>query len=457
MTNTNVYKLFNRSIKWNTIEAIVYQSIITIHQILLFSVVDRLHYALIGTVFSLLYLSIVFLNLGFDKSLITFFNDYSKSKSNFKKFFISQIFIQLMLLMFVGINFVLFKDYIIDLFCINFKCPSLQTNSWMIIILLMLTESLKKTLRTFGQLAFMNKRTASIEIFTISLYFLFVWGHYLLTHQMNLISILVPLLIESLISNLFLSYILFRFYKNIDINNSNSTLSIVNIIINRFYLYINQISHLFFSGNFIITFLAYIFNLEQISILKLTNNIAVYITVLMERIFGITSAALLTHVKKFSLAIRNNALNISTEKLYKFLYATIIFLIINFKIISSYKIEIHETNWLGIYLFLFLLFFENFFITFEQFLIAEGKTYYLTIINGISAILFYLILDKSHLNLIEILITLLIIRLSCLLILKLICYLKLNVNLPYKISIKYILLYILCSLIFLFLHKLFIS
>ncbi|MDR3645926.1 MAG: hypothetical protein P4L22_00110 [Candidatus Babeliales bacterium] len=454
MININIYKLFNRSIKWNTIEAVVYQAVLTAHHIFLFSAVDKLNYALIGTVFSLLYLTIVFLNLGLDKSLATFFVDYTKTKANFKKYFLSQLFLQVILLVFVGLIGVMFKDSISCLFSSNFKCPTLESSIWIIIALLLLSESLKKTFRTFAQLAFLNKQTTSIEICAIILYFATVWGYYLITAKISLLTILVPFVLESLISNIFLLIITYNYYKTISQTELAPKIAIASIVSNRFFVYINQISHMFFSGNFIIPFLASIYSLEHISTLKLTNNIAVFITVLMERIFGITSAALLTHVKFLQISDRRQALNISTSKLYNILYAIIIFLIINFKFLSSYKIAISDMNWMPIYLFLALLIFENFFITYEQYLIVEGKSYYLMFINSISALLFYIILDKTQLSLSEILGVLIAIRISSFLLLRLICYLILSVNLPYKIKLKHILFYILTSLLFLTLCKL---
>lgn len=453
MININIYKLFNRSIKWNTIEAIVYQTILTLHQILLFSAVDKLSYALIGTIFSLLYLSIVFLNFGLDKSLATFFLEYTKSKSNFKRFFMFQLFIQLALLITVGLIFILFKDSISYLFSSNFKCPVLENSSWLILSLLLLSESLKKTLRTFAQLAFLNKQTAIIETFAITLYFVTVWGYYLITSKINLLSILIPFVLESIISNFCLSVVVYKFYQKINNTELNNP-SVLTIVSNRFYVYINQLSHMFFSGNFIIPFLAYIYSLEQISSLKLTNNITVFITVLMERIFGITSAALLTHVKNLNITDRRQAIGISTNKLFNMLYAIIIFLIINFKFISSYKIVISDLNWMPIYLFLILIFFENFFITYEQYLIVEEKSYYLMIINSLSAILFYIVLDKTHLSLSEVLITLITIRIISFLFLRLLCYVFLKIDLPYKIRPKYILFYTIISFLFLILAKL---
>lgn len=470
MININIYKLFYSSLKWNTIEAVVYQTILTIHHILLFSAVAKLDYALIGTIFSLLYLTIVFLNFGLDKSLATFFVDYSKTKSNFKKFFISQILIQLFFLSLIGLIVIPFKNSIGILFSTNFKCPILENSIWIILAILLVSESLKKTLRTFAQLAFLNKQTTIIETCTITLYFIFIWTYYLYTSKIDIFIILIPFILESLASNIFLSIIIYKFYKNITENlnyvptdlSSSHNPSIKNIVFNRLYVYINQLTHLFFSGNFIIPFLAYKYGLEQISSLKLTNNIAVFITVLMERIFGITSAALLTHVKNLKISKRREAIQISTDKLYNILYAIIIFLIINFKFITSYKMAIANINWMPIYLFLILIFFENFFITYEQYLIVEEKSYYLMLINSISAILFYIIsiptfeynqINKLNLSLSKLLTILIFIRVFSFILLRLVCYLKLKMNLPYKIKPQYLLCYILFSIAFFILTK----
>ena len=453
----SIYNLFNRAIKWNAFEAFTYQTILTIHQILLFSITDRLAYGLFGTLFSLLYLLILILNFGLDKSLVPFFMLFTKSRLHFKKIFVSQFIIQLIFLFLISFSLIIFNKSFCHLFSSSFKCSLIPTNFIYILSALILLEATKKTLRVVAQLAFLNRETAIIEICSILIYVSLVWLGYFHYKTINIYIVFLPLLIESIFVNACFLFFIIKIYLKLPkssecnlIENNQNILS--RIIKSRAENYSNQVSHLFFSTNFLIPYLSYTFGLAEISILKLINYISISFTIILERTFGLTSGALLTHLKNFPNKVKQEALNLATKKLYIILYGILIFFIITFKAISN-KYLLNNNDILSSYFFLLIIIFENFFITYEEFFLVEEKIYYLFFLNSITSLTFYGLLQTISLPLYLSLLLLLFIRFIMLIIMRIISIYKLKVSLPYKIDLKYIVIYFAFALIYLIVVK----
>lgn len=449
-----VYRLFNRGVKWNAFEGIFYQTILTCHQAILFSVLDNFTYGLIGVSFSVLYLSILFFNFGFDKSLAAFFPLFIKNKSLFKKIFIRQFLIQAIFLSLIFFVVILFSKQMFFWFFSKFL---FDINILPILALILITESLKKSLRYVCELAFLNKQIAITEICLISSYVIFFWIGYFYLNKVNLYLVFVPHLIQSIFGVLIFSYFLINIYKTLSNEKENITLNnIKEIIYARISNYFNQLSHLLFSGNFVIPFLACIYGLKKISIFKLLNIISVYFTVILERTFGLTSGALLSHLHNLTKDAKQAALNIATNKLLIVIYAIFIFLFFNFKNFFYSAFEIPDVGIISIYLFLFSIIFENLFITMEQFFIVENKIYYFVIVNLFAAFIFYLFSSTAFFisfDLKWILLFFILTRIFCFIILRWILQKKLNTHLNYKINFQYVIYFFIFAFFFLIITK----
>ncbi len=317
--------------------------------------------------------------------------------------------------------------------------------------MLIVFEGVKKTLKMLAQLSFLNKQSAFIELSSIILYLLIIWSSYFYNSKTIDFSIIfLALIIQSIIANVFFLILIFKVYKNLpDKKQIYEPFIVSRIIKNRLFNFANQFSHLFFSGNFLIPFLAFIFGLVQISTLKLINIIAVYITVIFERTFGLTSGALLSHTKDFGKEIKQKALNLATKKLYTILYGIIIFSIFSFQFIFK-KYFLDDSLLFPSYIFFLIIIFENFFITYEEFFLVEEKIYYFFTTNLVSLILFYGLLTTFKFSILKGLIYLLFIRILTFILLRIISKYLLKIKLPYKIDVKYILIYIILSLFCLF-------
>lgn len=457
------YKLFHRGIKWNAFESISYQTILTTHQIILFGVISCSTYGLIGLIFSLIYLSVTFLNFGFDKSLAPFYTAFFKSKKNFKKLFISQLFFQTLILISFLIFIYLSSNSITNLFYKIFNCNLYKfydqnsiNNLWLIVGLIIFFEGIKKTLKAMAELSFLNKQVAITEVIGIIIYVTFVWFSYFSGLNIDPFVTLIPLIIQSLLSISVFTYLIFKTYKRIGLQDSITENSIVSrIAAVRFASYMNQLSHLLFSGNLLIVFFCHNFGVAKISLLKLINNIAVFLNVILERTFGYTSEALLSNLKSSTIKLKQDALNLATKKLYLVLYGVSIFLLINYKFfVDKYFID-PNIGLLSGYLFLMIILFENFFITYELFFLVEEKPYYLFIVNSLSAIIFYLFARQvSSPSIVILLFLLLIVRIISFGLLRIISRYKLKIDLPYKISFNYLLIYIIVSIFCLFIFNL---
>jgi len=317
--------------------------------------------------------------------------------------------------------------------------------------LILFFESTRKSLRTIGELSFLNKYIALTEISLIFLYVILFWGAYFYGYKPNLFFIFIPHLIQSIIAVIIFSWLLInKIYKVIPNNQSEhipSSILLKQMVVVRFSNYTNQLSHLLFSGNFLIPFLASNFGLALTAVFKLINFIAIYFTFILERTFGYTSGALLSHLKDSTTNFKQDALNFATKKLFIILYGILIFLIINSKTLFSIFITPTNISWIAIYFFLIAIVFENFFITYEQFFIVEKKVYYFTIVNLMTALIFYNSIYFMEVQLTLLLLLLLIARIFAYMILKQILIHKLKIKLNYKIDLNLIMIFFVISII----------
>lgn len=379
----HVYKLFTRSLAWNTLEAVFYQGLLLAHQLFLFQSVDRSMYGLIGSLFSLTYLIVTLINFGFDVSLAPFFKIACTSRQSFRKIFMIQLIPEYLLIVtFFGL-FVLGFHYISPEWTIRYQLTlSLATG----LMLLALLESAKKTFRAILHLSFLNHKTAFVEVATIMSYIGLVWGYHFLGHPFSLGLIFMPMIITSGISCMVLGWHTKQLYNklpNVPLEKPHALLQ-VRILKNRFFNFLNQISHVLFSSNFLVPFFAMQFGLQQAGILKLVSTIVYCITVILQKVFGISSASMLAHIKEESMDNKRTAFSLMSNHLNQALFMITIFFILNFNTLINWSAHIsNQQTWYLLYLFFIISFSENFFIAYEKFYIAEEKTSYLFVFNAL--------------------------------------------------------------------------
>lgn len=377
-----------------------------------------------ATLFALIYLTITVTNFGLDLSIAPFFSQITACKTNFKRYFLRQLLVQ------IGIYLI---SAGIAIFILSILIPFKQIVSldWLLLFIiasLIITEGIKKIARIILQIAFFTSITALVEIFYIISYIICFWSYYTFKQTISLYTIFFPMLILSCSATIFLALTIYRFYCTLPSKaaSNNIALSWKQIGKNRVVNYGYQITKLIFTSNFLIPFFAFSFGLSMAALLELVVAFTQFITVIIQKVFGITGQALLSQMKHKDLKEKQHAFALVSNILYPLLYTIIIGAFITYKPLCAYTLpsQVHNSS-LTALLFFLLLFCENFIILYEKWFIVEEKTVYLIALNGSLAILFYVIPRMLQTTSISALLTLLI-------ILRLVSYSVLGIISSYK-------------------------
>ena len=377
-----IYEKLAYSLKWITFESVTYQILFLIHQIVLFFVSKGKLYGIIGATFSLIYFTVTIASFGLESSLSPFFKKISDSQNRFRRFFSIQI-------------LPTFAFTIVAAMVFVFIVPSSYTFI-ILISLIVLSESIKKTLRGALYLAFKNQTNAYVEIASILAYITSIWSCYLFTKKITLHLIFVPMLLTSVISTAILFLFLYKFYKTMPAHTNKANIPLARVAKCRTINFINQFTHNMFSGNFLTPFFAFQFGLTQAGTFKLMSHISYGVTSLMRKIFGWASDTILAQTKDTGLQEKKAAFSAITAKLHNVVYAIIIFLTINLtKIVRCSHTGNSATNWQLIIFFLIITLSENLFITYEKFYITEEKNFYILLCNLLSIAFLTVIISFS--------------------------------------------------------------
>lgn len=373
-------KLFSVSVQWNSFEAVLYQGILLFHQLLLFHVIDRSAYGLIGALFSLTYLIVTLINFGLDISLAPFFGKICQSKDSFKKALVIQLLPEYGIIAIAAALTLVAYPLLPAAFVARYKLNGLLI---LTIALLALLESTKKTARSVLHLAFLNKKTAFTEIGTLIGYTALVWGAYSFGYPLSIATVFIPMIIMSAINCLILGLHIVTFYQQLPASCPTVEPGFqIRILKNRFFNFLNQLSHMVFSSNFLVPFFAMQFGLQQAGILKLVSTLVYSVTIILQKVFGVSSSCLLSQSKESPLHYKRELFGLISNRLNQALLAIGLFFILNFKTIINWGTTIHnQQTWYLIYLFFIISFSENLFIAYEKFYITEEKADRLFVFN----------------------------------------------------------------------------
>ncbi len=422
--SSSLYQKFIVNIKWNALSATYYQTILTLFMIWLFKVSSLTTYGLIGTIFAILYLLVEFLDLGFDGSLAIDFKLLSASKLNFRKIFLSQQSGQLILLSLASLGIILGHKVINGWFMAKFSCCLIPPAVWLTLGLLLIFEGLLKDLRALAQLFFLSKVLAITQILGITIYTgIILLNYYFVNPKINFFDlnfnlIFAPLLLSSILSLIILSWAIYQKYQKLpdQIITQLSKSTIVNLnylnfkilIMQRFWIFLNQISKLVFSSNFLITLLAVLFGAAAIAPLKLISRITVFFRYILYHGLGLPIRSLLSQTQaKISFRNYRTILAHSFYVLLGILVSTGILLII-LTISHAESLEILKRE--NSLIFLGILLLDNLFLAHEQYLLVTNKIYFFAIPNLITISIIYVLTSNYHLTLNSLLLSLAILR-----------------------------------------------
>lgn len=446
---TEIYRHFMHSIRWNAFESITYQALLLAHQVALFSVTDYATYGLIGTLFSITYLLVIITNFGFDVSLSPFFTLLTKNKTYYKDILLLQLLPEYCIL---GILFAcaLLCKYLFFSSLLFFQ--SIDITMLFVLASLILFEGAKKTLRVLLQLACLSHKSAFIEVITIITYTSIVWIGYALGYPITLELVFIPLLLVSAASTVVLFFFVYDYYQELP-ENSESQLppgTQWRIMRSRVFNFLNQISHSFFSSNFLVPFFAILFGFNKAGILKLISSIIHCITLIIQKVFGVSGALFFSRLKNMNLASKQNAFLIISNSLNHVLCGILIFIGINYSTLIAISSLPDATLTIPIgCLFLIITLSESFFIAYEKFYINEERADYLFLFNLIViGFLILLISNAQHFSQLTLMIAFIAIRLIAFISLSILSFQQWQIKPTFKIQPVYLISFLLLSTLF---------
>ena len=433
----NIREKLSYSLKWISLESFIYHFVFMVHQFLLLEICGYKKYGAIGVIFSMIYLIVTITNLGLESSLSPFFKEISQAKKQFALFFLKQLAPTIILSV---LTFPLFL--ILQNIGKNFFCQTLNSSFMFIISCIILSESIKKTLRAILYLTFNAKINMYTETISILSYIITIWIIYAYTNVISIYTIFIPMLIMSIISSLVLFSYVYRFYKSITSNENSSRnyIPFLRIFKCRLINFLNQFSHNMFSSNFLVPFFAIQFGFAQAGVFKILSHICYSITMLMRKVFGWTSDALLSQTKNLSIDTRKHIFSDINQKINHVLLGIIIFLIINInKILYFSGSSCSVLNWPLIGFFIMITLIENMFISYEKFYIAEEKSI-VTLVSNISSMLLLTVVIKCFPNISQLLLlfSIMVIRALSFLLLAFISLYKWNLKPNIRLKPSYI-------------------
>jgi hypothetical protein len=378
-------KLFLKDFKINLYGSIIFESMKLIHECALFYFLPLSLYGLQGFLFSMIYLTVYFTDLGFVSGLAPFVKDAISSKKNCRQFLLTNITYQFFFLFITGI-FALH-------FTIN-KFPILTPSILIYLLILIFSETVRIFLRTFLHITFTTKPTVLIELSITTSYIIIFWSLYFYNQHGSLEIIFLPYTITSLLATGSLSYLVSRLYKNLPNDNPIYTgPTLRTIFTTRLNAYALITPKKIFTGNCMVPLLSNALGIEKIALMKIASYIVDSARAIMRATIGFSGNALLSLVSKETTATKRTAFSLIFQKciLIFISFFSIALIIIPFYNNYHYFLYTTTTKIIFIYtiLFLVLMLMDQLFVLYEQFYLMEQQAHKILFIRSIELLSFY--------------------------------------------------------------------
>lgn len=283
------YQQFKTSIAWYGIESTAYQCLYLIHHYFLFNTVPAAIYQQTTYTLALIYLTVDVINLGLDASLMPFYQYWSAGSANLKKFFLSQLPINIFVLTII----------------ITFWYTHYATQSYtlcVLIILLMYVEPIRRSCKLIAQQNFYIRTVALIDFSSLLCYLLLTWGYVIRTYYEEITSahIIAPLVISTIYATIGYLLCMGHWYVTIPQQSTALPMPQKQILNNRVYSFLHHLTHMAFSSNAIIPFARhYIPEYNHAIFSFITQNIQSFVTIIYKTIAPSISA-LFAHIQNDS-------------------------------------------------------------------------------------------------------------------------------------------------------------
>lgn len=379
-----MYKNFIQAITWNSINLFLYKIILLIHQITLFKFIPKELYGTSGTLFATIYFLIGITGFGFDYSLLSFFSNYQESKREFAQLahqYIMRITTVFMIAALLSLIFYSNSHHNIVLFFTRHIPSSL----FFYLILIFISESLKKSFDTLAQLSFLNQNIAIIQITMIISYVTMVWSSYFISGIITLNTIFMPMVISSYCELLLLAMIIYKHYQSLPTIIKQAPVKA--LAPQRSLHYINQVAKNLFSPNFLMIFISYNLGMSQAGDIRFFTNIITLLYMFFNRVIGMPSGALFSQIKKEPFKkIRFAFLRITNAYIQLLYFFAILIIAFIMPKLTNNSISIH------VLFFVAIGFVEYITLTYEKLFIVQKQSNSLAVINSTSLFVLILVL-----------------------------------------------------------------
>lgn len=438
---------FSKSIYWNVIDSLGTQAMLIIHHLLVRHFMGISFHAVFGCSLSLFYLFLIVLNLGLDFSIAPFLTFFIQDKQTFKNFLFRQLILQWIFTILLSATACFINAYfnIYDLPNIAIACA-------------FITESIRKTIKYFLQLTFSNKITSLVEVSGMACYILFIWSLYYFKASITISICWQALAAISAIQLIILLYYFYLSYKNLatSANITDSKSDIDNrdmwkrITKTRLATWTNALATQLFSDNFLVPLTALQLGFEQASFIKIITSISRWINLIAQKVFGVSSSAILAQIKTSSFPTQQAAFLYLTHYMHQALYALIIFLLVNGKKIALMQsINMPFITWSTLYFMLIIAFFESFFTLYEKWYLIKEQAHYFLFFNFFSFLILYCFIPYLS-SCYAIFLSVILIRVATFLILSFFSFYKFKISPSLYLSPKTIYFAIVISALFYF-------
>lgn len=387
MPMKTITEQFLAGIKWNTIEAVLYQGILWGYHFTLFSSLDRSLYGTIGILFSLLYIGVTLCTLGLDSSLSPFIRHYTESKALFRRLMVGQcapnIMIYSILLLFAHF-------YDLNIFFSLFSLPNLDQSFIIVFVLLLILESIKKIIKTFLGLLFYNQALATLEIIYILLYVMTIAGIRYNGFPITLYSLFMPMFFYSLLATAFLALWLYKRYQELPNASYTHHKGLTRRMLqSRYYGYMNQLGHLIFSGNMLVAVFATKTGTTYAAVVKIISTSIQTICNVINRVIGQTSEAAFAHAHAYASDEKQSLFALANQYTQRSIVALcMLACTLNYQKIITHAMTATIDTYALLVVFGILLLIEPFFITYEKKYLIEEQGHYLSYYHATMIFLF---------------------------------------------------------------------
>jgi len=424
---------FNNGFKWSLVGSILYEASHIIHAMFLLYLLGPSYYGLIGSMFSIIYLIISVVDLGFEVSFAPFLPLISQNKASFKRVIPVYLCFQIALLAIGSSIFFIYYQSLLY--------HERQPLPFLFFFILILLEGVRIFCRRFLHNIFLSKTTVLVEQAFAFTYYATIWGLFFAGVQLSLPLLFIPYFLNSFFVVLIFLLMLTSFYKKLPTNDLSLPDNFwKRLIKTRYYNALINIENFLISGNFFVPFFAITFGLYQAGLFKIASITAHAIKAIVKSVVHFPGGAFLISLKNQSQAIKTKAFYTLAEKLNQIILFIALFLLINHRaIIRLHPVSpLFQSAWLYAFIFIGITLLHQFFIVYEEFYIIEELANKLFFIKSIELILFgFVIMANKHLTPVTILINVGLIQLFCFSLLALHAYTQWKIKPYFKVKLRF--------------------